>query len=1297
MKTLTISKYMTLAGLRTAATLLLAVIAALAALAITNARAGGLVAAWGDNTYGQTTLPIGVNNVKAIAAGPLHNLALKADGTVVGWGNNTYGEANPPSGLAGVTAIAAGEWHSLALRANGTVTAWGSNNYGQTNVPSDLSRVIAIAAGYGHNLALKADGTVVAWGLGSQGQTNTPAGLSNVVAIATGQYDNLALKADGMVVAWGYDFGTGQTNVPSGLSNVVAIATGYYHSLALKSDGTVVAWGSGSYGQTNVPAGLSNVVAVAADTYQSLALKADGTITWWGLDYARINPPVGLSNVTAIAAAGTHGLAIVSDGPIQILQNPQSQEVPYTSNAIFLVTAVGSGPLSYQWFFNGRAVTNSSRVSGATNAALYISNAQFTDTGTYALIVSNIFGSVRSGGATLTVTSAPVVLSAPTNQTLLAGADITLSVDVTGSPPLGYQWMFDGSPISGARTPSLSLTNVQSGQSGVYSLVISNAYGVITNNVLISVADSAPYILIQPTNRTAMLGGSVRVSVTARGTLPLTYQWIWNGTEIPGATDATLTLTSLRLGQAGYYSVLIRNSVGTTASAKAYLSVSQVVVWGGTYSVGSSNYSYGLPEALTNFPPGLTNVVAISAGADYLLALKANGTVAAWGGAATYAVTNYPPWHPIPIGAPAIPPPTNVPPDLNGVVAIAAGASHCLALKSDGTVVAWGDNTYGQTNVPAGLSNVIAVAAGETHSLALKSDSSIVPWGQISLPPMRSTNFPPPVLPNVTAIAAGAAHDMALKSDGKVVYWGATTNFPAGLSNVIAVSFNPGATSSSYPVFWGKSDSYSVLRADGTVVPWSDGNQIFPPDAPPPALSGLSNAVAISGSMNLVRDGTVFIARVADRPPQSVSNVIAIAAGTLSPQGNISSNRYVVSAKAAGAVFAAVVGDGSPFLTLQPAGQAVTNGATVQFHARAVGVQPMRYQWRFNGVNLSDATNGDLTITNVHSVNVGSYQLVVTNVLGSVISKVAQLTIMFSADLAAALNATNFAWITSQTNAPWFAEIAITHDGNVAAQSGHILDDQQTVLQTTGIGPGLLTFWWKVSSEEYFDFLNFYLDQTNSPLARISGDVDWQQLSFNIPSGPHTLWWIYAKDPSVSVGQDAGWLDQVSFTPAPLITQQPQSQTVWMGSNVTFQAVATWGGMASVQWLKNGTNLPGAHSIILTLTNLTRCDSGIYVLQITNAGGSATSSNAWLTVLVPQRLSEPRLMPNGSFDCLSRDADGGGLQPSDLVGFEVRASTNLVDWIPLPGALTLTNGILQLHDPAAASMPMRFYRIIEKQ
>jgi hypothetical protein len=268
------------------------------------------VLGWGDNGNGQTTIPAGLGNAVAIAAGYAHSLALRSDGTVLGWGDTNFGQTTIPAGLSSVVAIAGGGYYSLALRSDGTVLGWGDTNFGQATIPAGLSNVVAIAGGYAHSLALRSDGTVLGWGYNNFGQATIPAGLSNVVAIAAGFAHSLALRSDGTVLGWGYN-NFGQTTIPAGLSNVVAIAGGYYHSLVLKSDGTVIGWGYNSSGQTTIPAGLSNVVAIAAGNYHSLVLKSDGTVLGWGYNSSgQTTIPAGLSNVAAIAAGNYHSLAL---------------------------------------------------------------------------------------------------------------------------------------------------------------------------------------------------------------------------------------------------------------------------------------------------------------------------------------------------------------------------------------------------------------------------------------------------------------------------------------------------------------------------------------------------------------------------------------------------------------------------------------------------------------------------------------------------------------------------------------------------------------------------------------------------------------------------------------------------------------------------------------------------------------------------------------------------------------------------------------------------------------------------
>jgi alpha-tubulin suppressor-like RCC1 family protein len=330
------------------AALFAAIVMLLVAVDRTDAQAQGEVWAWGLNNFGElgdgtntdSNTPVQVSNlsdVKAIAGGYHHSLALKNDGTVWAWGHNGVGQlgngtntdSNTPvqvSNLSDIKAIGAGEYYSLALKNDGTVWAWGHGGDGQlgngtntnSNTPvqvSNLSDIKAIGAGDFHSLALKNDGTVWAWGYNSAGQlgdgtntdSNTPVQVSNlsgVQAVAGGIFHSLALKNDGTVWAWGYNsFGqlgnstTIDSNTPvqvSNLSGVQAVADCGYHSLALKNDGTVWAWGHNGRGQlgggattiiSNTPvqvSNLSDIKAIGAGAFHSLALKNDGTVWAWG-------------------------------------------------------------------------------------------------------------------------------------------------------------------------------------------------------------------------------------------------------------------------------------------------------------------------------------------------------------------------------------------------------------------------------------------------------------------------------------------------------------------------------------------------------------------------------------------------------------------------------------------------------------------------------------------------------------------------------------------------------------------------------------------------------------------------------------------------------------------------------------------------------------------------------------------------------------------------------------------------------------------------------------------------------
>jgi hypothetical protein len=129
-------------------------------------------------------------------------------------------------------------------------------------------------------------------------------------------------------------------------------------------------------------------------------------------------------------------------------------------------------------------------------------------------------------------------------------------------------------------------------------------------------------------------------------------------------------------------------------------------------------------------------------------------------------------------------------------------------------------------------------------------------------------------------------------------------------------------------------------------------------------------------------------------------------------------------------------------------------------------------------------------------------------------------------DFNPALDTVGLGWI-SEGDEAWVRQTNVTCDGVSAARSGGITDNQRSVLRTTVTGPGVLTFWWKVSSEQRYDYLRFLLGGVTQN--EISGEVDWQQQTFSVAAGSQELSWVYSKDSSFSRGQDAAWLDRVCF------------------------------------------------------------------------------------------------------------------------------------------------------------------------
>ncbi len=295
-----------------------------------------------------------------------------------------------------------------------------------------------------------------------------------------------------------------------------------------------------------------------------------------------------------------------------------NQTVGEGDTVIFPTTVTGTLPLHFQWQFNGTNLANKSPFSGANSNTLVLVNVQTTNAGTYSLIVTNNYGSVTDSMTLTVLTFPPEITNAPPQfQTNGLKTAFALTVGVSGSPPLIYQWQFNGTNLTskdkgyiGINSNSLVFPDAQTNQSGDYTVIVTNRYGSATTNANVLIIPMPPVITVPPTNQTVNVGDRVVFQVNGTGTEPVHVQWLLNGTNLlnkspfSGVNTAALVITNVQLSQAGTYSVIVTNAYGS-ASTNATLTV------------------LSFPPVITNAPPLFqTN----ASGTTFSLTINASGS-----------------------------------------------------------------------------------------------------------------------------------------------------------------------------------------------------------------------------------------------------------------------------------------------------------------------------------------------------------------------------------------------------------------------------------------------------------------------------------------------------------------------------------------------------------------------------------------------------------------------------------------------------------------------------------------------
>jgi uncharacterized delta-60 repeat protein len=828
-----------------------------------------------------------------------------------------------------------------------------------------------------------------------------------------------------------------------------------------------------------------------------------------------------------------------------------------------------------------------------------------------AVEIQSIYNAGSAGKCSLTT---PEITSQPTNQTITVGGTVNFSVTASGASPLSYQWSFNGTNIDGATNTTLTLTNVQLTQAGNYTVLVTNVYGsVLSSNAILTVV-TAPYIITQPTNQTVTAGGTANFNVTAGGTLPLSYQWQFNSTNIAGATSSTLTLTNVQTSQAGNYAVLATNAYGSVLSSNAVLTVAPATTVPVITGFNPVSGTIGAVVTITgiNFSPvASNNIVYFGAVRATVIAATATNLVVMVPGGATYA------------------PITET---VNGLTAYSGTAFSPTFIGAGNNI---SSNSFG-TQVKLSVltrQNDVTVADidgdGKLDLIVPNIDNnSISIYRNISTNGVIGTNsFAAPV----TIFVGSSPMQVAvgdLDGDGKLDL--VVVNDSSGTVSVLRNTSTPGNIS-----FAPKFDLAAASDCRSVLVRDLDG------DGKPDIVIASAGSSLISVYQNLSTPGNLttnsFAARVdyatggsplmvtagdlkGDGKPDLVvgNNSMLSIFRNISTPGSISfATRQDVAVNSAwGVAIGDIDGDGQPDVvvanqnnnTVTVLRNTTTTMTNITF-AAGVTFSTGNYPYWVALGDVNGDGKPDVVVADASGNTVSVFQN--TSTPGSFGTNSLAPRVAFAtgsgprevvlADLDgdgrldivnANLNYGNN-YVSIQQNVIPFAvgPTIITQPTNQTVVVGGT-----TSFSVTASGTSPLSYQWNFNGTNIVGATNTTLTLTNVQLSQ---------------AGNYTV--LVTNICGSALSSNA----ILTVATAPYIITQPTNQTVTAGGTANFNVTAGGTPPLSYQWNFNGANIAGATNASLTLTNVQFYQAGNYAVLVTNLYGSVLSSNAVLTVNLP--------------------------------------------------------------------------------
>lgn len=716
-------------------------------------------------------------------------------------------------------------------------------------------------------------------------------------------------------------------------------------------------------------------------------------------------------------ALTVHTLTIQNGQPtVAFSAHPQSQVVNPGVPVTFSVSASGPAALNYQWRSNGQPI------SGATASTYSIAAAAQSHEGNYDVVVNGAVSQVAS-----LMVNDPVSLTSPLDdQTVQAGSTAVFSVSVSGTTPITYQWRKGASPIPGETGLSLTLANAAFSAADTYSVVVTNPVGSTTWSARLIVL-SPPIIVSQPVSAAVRVDTAHTFSLAVTGSAPFSYQWRRGTTAIPGATGPQLVIAPVSAADFGAYDCVVTNVIGpatsqtvqltelvpvtiTTPPASASVDRNSAI----TFSVsatGSAPLSYQWRKGGATIPGAtlasysIPSVQFADAGSYTVAVTNAAGTVIS--AAAVLTVSG---------GIVITIQPQSTTLSTGQYLGLGITASGPLPLSYQ-----WrknGQPLTGSIGPSYGKVNVQESDAGDYD--VLLSDSSgrqvVSAAAKVTVPrkPVISTDLPPALTVN-----PGASLVLTVElSGGDAPFTYTWRKLNHGNSQT---AFTTASTVGKYTISNASDSSAAVYdcmisNAGGTtftrfvVVNLTQPVKIVRQPAATSVGTGaaLNLSASASGSPPLAWQWRKNGAAI----PDATAATLHIPAATEGDAGDydvvVSNALNTVTSQSS----TVNVHGGSPLIITPPPSAVAEVGDDLRLSVAAAGQAPLSYQWRKNGVDIPGRTTAELKLAPLTMNDAASYDVVVTNALGSATCEPAVLQVRLAPDY-------DFTTLFTGADQPW--------------------------------------------------------------------------------------------------------------------------------------------------------------------------------------------------------------------------------------------------------------------------------------